>query len=276
VQVLKEPGKAASTNSTMWVRKTGDTDQVVVLFDYEPKRSAAVVDKLLGDYQGYLQTDDYKSYQAFGQREGVEHLACWAHARRKFIEAETVANTPKGKVGKAQMGVQLIKKLYAIEQRIRALSPEEKYAIRQRDSQSQMEKIEKWMQQSLQTTLPKGPLGRALSYLQNNWDKLQVYLTDGRLNIDNNPVENAIRPFAVGRKNWMFSTSQGGANASAMMYSIIETAKANGLEPYHYLKHLFEQLPLASSLENYEQLLPWHCKASPPPAENPMPPAPPD
>jgi transposase len=109
VQVLKEPGKAASTKSYMWVRKTGDPDQQVVLFDYEPTRSAAVVDKLLGDYQGYLQTDDYKGYHAFGQRTGAELLACWAHVRRKFIEAEKVANTPKGKIGKAGMGVQLIK-----------------------------------------------------------------------------------------------------------------------------------------------------------------------
>ena len=100
VQVLKEPGKAASTKSYMWVRKTGDPDQKVVLFDYEPTRSAAVVDKLLGDYQGFLQTDDYKGYPAFGQRPGVELLACWAHVRRKFIEAEKVANTLKAKSAK--------------------------------------------------------------------------------------------------------------------------------------------------------------------------------
>jgi len=260
VQVLKEPGKAASTKSYMWVRKTGDPDQKVVLFDYEPTRSAAVVDKLLGDYQGFLQTDDYKGYHAFGQREGVELLACWAHSRRKFIEAEKVANTPKGKIGKAGMGVQLIKKLYAIEKRIQSLSPAEKRQIRQQDSQTQMDKIEKWLQQSLQTTLPKSRLGKALGYLHSNWDKLQVYLTDGKLNIDNNPVENAIRPFAIGRKNWLFSTSQNGAKASAMMYSIIETAKANGLEPYQYLKHVFEQLPLATRLEDYEQLLPWNVR----------------
>jgi transposase len=260
VQVLKEPGKAASTKSYMWVRKTGDPDQQVVLFDYEPTRSAAVVDKLLGDYQGYLQTDDYKGYHAFGQRTGAELLACWAHVRRKFIEAEKVANTPKGKIGKAGMGVQLIKKLYAIEQRIQSLNPEEKKQIRQQDSQAQMDKIEKWLQKSLQTTLPKSRLGQALGYLQTNWNKLQVYLTDGRLNIDNNPVENAIRPFVIGRKNWIFSASQNGAKASAMMYSIIETAKANGLEPYQYLKYLFEQLPMANSLEDYEQLLPWNVR----------------
>jgi transposase len=108
--------------------------------------------------------------------------------------------------------------------------------------------------------LPKSRLGQALGYLQTNWNKLQVYLTDGRLNIDNNPVENAIRPFVIGRKNWIFSASQNGAKASAMMYSIIETAKANGLEPYQYLKYLFEQLPMANSLEDYEQLLPWNVR----------------
>ncbi len=109
----------------------------------------------------------------------------------------------------------------------------------------------------MQTTLPKSALGKALGYLHNHWDALQVYITDGRLNIDNNPVENAIRPFAVGRKNWMFSDTQAGARASALLYSLIETAKANNLEPYAYLKMLLEQLPQALSLEDYEALLPW-------------------
>ncbi len=257
VQVLKEPGREASTKSYMWVRKTGDPDCPIVLFDYFPSRRADVIATLLGEYQGYLQTDGYAAYQSIGQREGITTLGCWAHARRKFVEADKVAKTPKGKIGKAGMGVQLIRKLYAIEQKIQSLTPDERYRLRQQQSRPQLEKIRTWLDQSLQTTLPKSALGKALGYLHNHWDALQVYITDGRLNIDNNPVENAIRPFAVGRKNWMFSDTQAGARASALLYSLIETAKANNLEPYAYLKMLFEQLPQALNLEDYEALLPW-------------------
>ncbi len=218
-----------------------------------PSRRADVIATLLGE----LQTDGYAAYQSIGQREDITTLGCWAHARRKFVEADKVANTPKGKIGKAGVGVQLIRKLYAIEQKIQSLTPDERYRTRQQQSRPQLEKIRIWLDQSLQTTLPKSALGKALGYLRNHWDALQVYITDGRLNIDNNPVENAIRPFAVGRKNWMFSDTQAGARASALLYSLIETAKANNLEPYAYLKMLLERLPQALSLEDYEALLPW-------------------
>lgn len=150
----------------------------------------------------------------------------------------------------------MIAKLYAIEKQIKDKSADEKYEIRQQKSKPHLEKLKSWLDKALLNTLPKGKTGEALAYMHKNWQKLTEYIKDGRLNIDNNPVENAIRPFAIERKNWLFSDSQKGAKASAMLYSIIETAKANELEPYDYLKTVFTKLPQAETLEDVEALLP--------------------
>jgi len=262
VQVLKEPGKKAESKSYMWVRKTGDPNkkESIVLFDYASSRKADVVKTLLPDFQGFLQTDDYAGYNHLDTIEGVHHLGCFAHARRKFVEAQKVAPSKKGATSKADMAVSFIKKLYAIENKIKDLSPEKRLAIRQKESVPQLQKLKSWLDKSLVTTLPKGKTGMALSYLAKNWNKLTLYVEDERLNIDNNTVENAIRPFAIGRKNWMFSNSQKGAKASAMLYSIIETAKSNDLNPHAYLQLLFTKIPQVKSIEEYEQLLPWNAR----------------
>lgn len=257
VQVLKEPDKPPESRSYMWVRKTGDPDRPVVLFDYAASRSGKTAATLLAGYQGYLQTDDYAGYHACGRQAGIVHLGCWAHARRKFVDAQKATPSPKGKVSKAAMAINTIGKLYAIEKRIQGLPAADKYQQRQADSVPLLDELRQWLDKALQHTLPKGKAGEALRYLDNNWAKLCLYTTDGRLNIDNNPVENAIRPFAIGRKNWLFADSQAGARTSAMLYSLIETAKANRLEPYAYLKALFTQLPMAETVDNIEQLLPW-------------------
>lgn len=263
VQVLKEPDKPAESKSYMWVRKTGDPDCPIILFDYAPSRSGSVVESLLPDYQGYLQTDDYAGYHKTGDQEGIIHLGCMAHARRKFVEAQKVTKNKSGKPGKADMAINMMKKLYQVEQAIKFKSPEERYQVRQEQSLPLLTKLKAWLEKSLLNTLPKGKLGEALAYLSKNWTKLIRYTEDGRLNIDNNPVENAIRPFAIGRKNWMFSNSQAGAKTSAMLYSMIETAKANGLEPYAYLRTVFTKLPACQTVENFEQLLPWNVVLEP-------------
>ena len=263
VQVLKEPDKSAESKSYMWVRRTGDIEHPIVLFDYHPRRSGDVVTLLLGDYQGFLQTDDYGSYLRIGASEGVTHLGCMAHARRKFTDAQKVAPSKKGKVSKADVAVEMIKVLYRIETEIKEKTVAERYLVRQQRSIPQLDKIRAWLDKALESTLPKGKTGLAIAYLHRNWKKLIAYTKDGLLNIDNNPIENAIRPFAVGRKNWMFSDSQKGAKASAMYYSIIETAKANGLEPYAYLRALFTHLPGCKTVEDYELLLPWNIELEP-------------
>ncbi len=260
VQVLKEPDKSPESLSYMWVRRTGDVEHPIILFDYHPRRTGAVVTSLLGDYQGYLQTDDYASYLKTGASDGITHLGCMAHARRKFIEAQKVTPSKKGKISKADTAVMMIKALYAIEASLKGKSTEDRHRIRQEKSVPQLAKLKAWLDKTLEHTLPKGKTGDALAYLHKNWAKLSAYTQDGRLNIDNNPVENAIRPFAIGRKNWMFSNSQDGAKASAMLYSIIETAKANGLEPYAYLRTLFTRLPSCETVEDFERLLPWNVE----------------
>jgi transposase len=156
------------------------------------------------------------------------------------------------------MALAMIAKLYAIEKKIQDASPKERLATRRQDSVAQLEKIRQWLDQSLSRSLPKGALGKALAYLEKNWRKLTIYTQDGRLSIDNYLAENAIRPFVLGRKNWLFSVSVDGAKASANLNGLIETTKANGLEPYEYLKKVFNELPLAESVEANEALFPWN------------------
>ena len=266
VQVLKEPGKDPTRQSYMWVRVGGPPAQPVRLFTYSDTRSGEFAQYLLGDFperhrQCYLQTDDYAGYNRVCAQDNLTQLGCWAHARRKFIDAQKANNASKNKGSrKADMAVSLIQKLYALEKRINSATPEEKYTARQQYAKPELDKLKCWLDKTLHNTLPKGLLGKALSYLEKNWEKLTVYTEDGRLNIDNNPAENAIRPFVVGRKNWLFSATVPGAKSSANLYSLIETAKANGLEAYSYLKLVFTELPKAQTVEQIESLLPWNVK----------------
>lgn len=257
VQVLKEPGKTAQSKSYLWLQKGGPPDQPVVLYDYDPGRGAQVPVQLLEDFTGYLQTDGYAGYNAVVASNNLIHVGCMAHARRKFSDAVKAQGRNK-KRGKAHRGLALIQKLYRIEQKARKqkLLPEQRYALRQKQAQPVLDEIKDWLDESLPLMPPSSMTGKALTYLNNEWDKLIAYLKDGRLEIDNNGAENAIRPFVVGRKNWLFSTSVKGVKASANLYSLVETAKANGLEPYAYLRYLFTKLPAANSVEDFEALLP--------------------
>ncbi len=160
------------------------------------------------------------------------------------------------------MAVSLIAKLYAIEKSIKDTNEKTRHEARQQHAVPQLQKIRTWLDKTLHSTLPKGLLGKALSYLDKNWAKLTVYTQDGRLSIDNNPAENAIRPFVIGRKNWLFSTSVNGAKASATLYSLIETAKANQLESYQYLRHIFSEIPKTTSPDQIEALLPWNVNVN--------------
>lgn len=265
IQVLNEPGKKANSTSYMWVRVGGPPTQPIRLFHYADSRRGAVVSDLLAGYQGYLQTDDYAGYNAIANETGITQLGCWAHARRKFVDAQKATQIKgkqqKNKSGKADLAISYIARLYAIEKEIKDLEPNDRYAIRQQKSVPLLNLIKEWTDNSLHKTLPKGHLGTALNYLNKNWEKLTIYTQDGRLNIDNNPAENAIRPFVIGRKNWLFSATVQGATSSANLYSLIETAKANQLEPYSYLRRVFKTLPLASTVDDIEALLPWNMNA---------------
>ncbi len=257
VQVLKEPGKTAQSKSYLWVQRGGPPDQPVVLYDYDPGRGAGVPKRLLGDFTGYLQTDGYDGYNAVVEANGLTHVGCMAHARRKFSEAVKAQGKNKNKKkGKAHHGLALIQKLYRIEKQARTLTPEDRYGHRQRHARPILDALRAWLDDALPQVPPTTMTGKALNYLHNEWGKLICYLEDGRLEIDNNGAENAIRPFVVGRKNWLFSHSVKGVKASANLYSLIETARANGLEPYAYLRRVFTELPRADSIEAIEALLP--------------------
>ena len=255
VQVLNEAGKQAQSKSYIWVQRGGPPDQPVVLYDYDPGRGAGVPKRLLEDFAGYLQTDGYDGYNAVVAANGLIHVGCMAHARRRFSDA-VKAQGRNRKRGKAHRGLSLIRKLYRVEGQARKLTPDMRYTQRQKHAQPVLDEMRTWLDDALPQVPPSSAAGKALNYLHNEWEQLIRYLDDGRLEIDNNGAENAIRPFVLGRKNWLFSASVKGVKASANLYSLIETAKANGLEPYTYLRRVFTELPQAETVDAIEALLP--------------------
>jgi len=202
--------------------------------------------------------DGYEAYDAVCQSQSIDRLGCWAHARRKFIEAQRAQ--PKGKVGKPDQALSWINRLYGIERAVRDASAEARYAARQAQAVPTLDKLRQWMQKHAPNTVPGTALGKALTYLSNQWPRLARYVEDGRYPIDNNRAENAIRPFVVGRKNWLFSQSTRGVKSSANLYSLISSAKAHGHDPHAYLRYVFEQIPAAETVEDFEALLPENFK----------------
>lgn len=257
LQVLEEPGKTAQSKSYLWLMAAFG-DQPAMVFHYDPTRNQQVPMDLLSSTVPAIMVDGYEWYQKACDTHQITRLGCWAHARRKFVEAQKLQT--KGKTGRADQALAYIQKLYAIEKKIKDEPPEKRFNIRQREAKPIVEKLQAWMEKSLLTVAPQSAVGKALGYLHNQWDRLVSYLGDGLYPIDNNAAERAIRPFTIGRKNWMFSKSQAGAKASANLYSLVETAKANQLNPYDYLKHIFKELPNANNIEDVEALLPWHVR----------------
>ncbi|RKZ56339.1 MAG: IS66 family transposase [Gammaproteobacteria bacterium] len=266
LQVMNEPDKDNAQQSYMWVYKGGAPDNPVIWYQYAASRQGSVpVDFLYPDDKEHfahsitLMTDGYAGYNQLRKMPGIGHHAgCWAHARRKFVEAS------KGRknTAAAHQMVALIGKLYQIERDIKDKSAEEKALIRQEKATPIIEKIKTWLDSKKSKVLPKSLLGKATYYTHGLWPQLTVYIENGHVPIDNNAAENAIRPFVIGRKNWLFSGSPRGAKASAVLYSLIETARANELEPGAYLKRLFENLPRARSENALISLLPQNIKMS--------------
>ena len=200
VQVLKEPGKTAQSKSYLWLQRGGPPEQPVVLYDYDPGRGAEVPKRLLAGFTGYLQTDGYDGYNAVVAVNGLVHVGCMAHARRKFDEA-VKAQGRKQPAGNAHRGLALIRNLYRVEKQARTVTPEARHDHRQRHARPILDELRSWLDEVLPQVPPTSATGKALNYLHNEWDKLIRYLDDGRLEIDNNGAENAIRPFVLGRKN---------------------------------------------------------------------------
>ena len=255
VQVLKEPDKTPQSNSYMWVQRGGPPGKAVVQFHYDPGRSTATAARLLNGFSGTLMTDGYKPYRQVAKDQGLNHLCCWAHSRRKFMDAQKAQ--PKGKTGKADMAISFIGKLYGAEKQTKGSDAATRHRTRQQSSVPVLKQFHTWLLKSQQQVPPKTALGKAVNYTLEYWPELSRYIENGEWPIDNNPAENAIRPFVVGRKAWLFSNSQRGATASANLYSLVESAKANGKEPYSYLSWLFEKLP-GADMANVEKLMPWN------------------
>ena len=206
----------------------------------------------------YLQTDGYSGYHQVSEQNGITQLGCWAHAQRKFDQAQQVQKTLKlKKASLTAQALQRIRLLYQIETKAKGLTPQQRYELRQARAVPVLNGFRQWLDQHLPVVVKQSALGKAMHYLDSQWDKLTVYTQDGRLNVDNNLTENAIRPFVIGRKNHLFSDTVSGAKASANLYGLIETAKANGIEPYAYLKQVFTEIPKATCVEDIEALLPF-------------------
>ena len=255
LQVLREPDKTAHSQSYMWVMGHF-AKHPAVIFRYAPTRSQVVPKELLSPEVNTLMADGYSGYQSACDEYAITRLGCWAHARRYLVTAKKLQKP--GKAGKADQGLAYIQKLYAIERALKDKPPDERYQRRQADAIPILNQLRHWLEKSQSQVLPKSAMGKALTYLNNQWSCLIGYVDDGRYPIDNNPAENAIRPFTVGRKNWLFANSQAGANASANLYSLVETAKANDLNPYEYLREVLTALPNVDTLDDYEKLLPWN------------------
>jgi transposase len=257
VQVLNSD-KAPTALHWMWVRVAGPKHQRMILFDYDPSRGGEVADTLIEGCSGYLQSDGYQAYEGVSERAGLIHVGCMAHARRRFFEAlKALPNAQRKQASAAHEAVRRIDALYLIERQIKDLSDEERTRIRTAEAAPQLASLHEWASKMQHETMPSGKLGEALGYLITQWPKLVRYVEDPRLAIDTNLAENAIRPFALGRRNWLFADTVKGAKASAALYSIVSTARANGLEPYAYLRRLFAELPKAKSVEDFEALLPF-------------------
>ncbi len=255
VQVLNEPGRSSVSKSYMWVFRGGLIAKPIIIYQYQPTRSGDVAKLFVDDYQGVVQTDGYKGYDFLDTRIGITHVGCWVHARRKFMDAKKASSNKK--TGAVDKALSMIRRLYALEKiaRQKNMTPEEIYQLRQKQAKPIVIKFKKWLDKKQELTLPKGLLGKAINYCLGQWPRLENYLEDGHAGIDNNVVENAIRPFVIGRKNWLFSGTPEGAKASALLYSLIETSKANKLEPYSYLRYLFEKLPVTPA-DDIRKLLP--------------------
>ena len=258
LQVLKS-AKAPTADHWMWARCAGPPGRRVVLFDYDPSRGGQVPKRLLAGFDGILLTDGYEGYTAAVTASGLRHAGCWAHVRRRFVDARKAQ--PNGQ-SRAAVALDRIGRLYRIERRLRECKADRDTVLgtRRRESGPLVAELHAWLSDMADQVLPQSALGKAIHYALGQWPKLTVFLEHAEVPLDNNRCENAIRPFVVGRKAWLFSDTPAGAVASANLYSLVETAKANGVEPLAYLTHLYAELPHARTLEDFEALLPWNVK----------------
>jgi transposase len=264
IQVLKGTGKAATSKSFMWVRCRYGPEGTIILFSFDTSRGLACARDLLLHYAGRLITDGYEVYDSISRSQaGIIHCGCWDHVRRKFSDALKAAGDD-AHTSLAAAGLSYIQALYAVEKRVKEATDDERLKARQLYSRSIMDHLQGWLGRVLDCVPPKSLTGKALSYLKSEWPKLVKFVDDGAIPISNALAENAIRPFAIGRKNWLFSATTGGADASAVIYSLLQTAKANGHDPYRYMRRVLEILPAMKTADEIATLLPYGPEMTPP------------
>jgi transposase len=264
--VLKEPGRRAQTKSYLWAQINGGAGPPIRLFTYTPGRGGKHAESLFAGIRPgtVLMSDGYELYNGIAHDYQLVHLGCWSHARRGFIKAEeAIPKTVRSPAQLATRFVTLIAQLYAADARSATWDAGRRRRLRARYSRRVLDHIEQLLMTHRDTVVPGSLLGKALQYLGSQWPKLIRYVENGEWPISNNPCENAIRPFVVGRRGWLFADTVAGAHASANLYSLVETCKAIGIDPYRYLGWLFRRLPLATTVDDYDALLPWNMPADP-------------
>ena len=259
VQVLKEPGRANKTKSYMWVIASGEhARKPIRIFHYAPGRGGQYAKEFLDGFSGYLHTDGYAGYNGLTD---VKRCQCWAHVRRGFADCLKGKGKDERKDTLAEQGLLYCNQLFEGERKFKDLPAAMRREARLKEEKPVLEAFWTWAEDAARQALPKSKISNAIEYALARKADLETYLEDGNCSVSNNPAENSIRPFTIGRKNWEFAGSPAGADASACVYSLVETAKANGLEPYAYLNALLTIVPgsdYRTNPERMEQLMPWH------------------
>ena len=259
LQVLKEPDRTAESKSYMWLFIGGKEKERCYIYQYNSSRGHEIPKEFWLGFKGYLHTDGFSGYQTLFKNEtiSIQGIHCWAHARRKFIEAAKQSK----KATLANWAVKQIAELYKLEKHFKSqfYTVQQIHEQRQKKSKPILTKIKKWLNEHVNQVPPKHPIGVAINYTLKFWDNLIRYIDDGRFEIDNNRTERGIKPFVIGRKNWLFHDSVNGAEAGAIIYSLIETCKAHNVNAYLYLKYVLHELPNCDKSEKaYQSLLPFN------------------
>lgn len=257
LQVLGEEGRTNTSNSYMWVYSSiKECDHPIRIFEYQPGRSGNYPKEFLKNYTGFIHTDAYKGYEKVS---GITRCLCWSHLRRYFVEA-LPKDVSSSKATIPAKAIEYINRLFELEKNLEILSPTGRKEQRLIQEKPVLDAFGSWIENTHTGILPKSKLGQAFQYALNQKDGLMNYLLDGNCSISNNLAENSIRPFTIGRKNWLFSGSPKGAQSSAGVYTLIETAKANGLNPNKYIQYILSDIPGTGFLEHPEFLedyMPW-------------------
>ena len=256
LQVLKEKDRMPTQKSYMWLFIGGPPDKRGFVYQYHPTRSHQIPFDFFADFKGWLHADCYKAYVTLGQLEHIKHVACWAHARRYFVDVAKVSK----KEGLAHKIVKLVGKLYHLERELKdkEAAPETIFIRREQDAKPILTQIKALLDDAQFKVPPKSPLGTAVFYSLNHWDALNIYLQDGRLEIDNNKSERSIKPFVIGRKNWLFHGNDVGAQAVSILFSLIETCKQHKVDVFSWMKYVLANIHHAETVEYLEKLLPYN------------------